>query len=97
MDSPAPTICAQGHIQVARPALIGYRIDVLYRMLRWRELARATSFDDDGIEYQFFGTATEITKQIGNAVPLRTVTAHVRALMDDQAGNPSPSTSRKPH
>src|SRR3546814_14563126 len=23
IDSPAPTICAQGHIQVARPALIG--------------------------------------------------------------------------
>lgn len=73
----------RGEFALARPALAGYRIDVLYRMLRWRELARATSFDDDGIEYQFFGTATEITKQIGNAVPLRTVKAHVRALMED--------------
>src|SRR3546814_9663423 len=40
-DLLATSICAQGHIQVARPALIGYRIDVLYRMLRWRELARS--------------------------------------------------------
>lgn len=80
--APMPTHCATGHIQLATPALIGYRIDVLYRMLRWRELARATSFDDEGVEYQFHGNATEITKQIGNAVPNRTVKAHVRALME---------------
>lgn len=80
--APSPTICAQGHIQLAVPALIGYRIDVLYRMLRWRELARATSFDDEGEVYQFCGNATEIIKQIGNAVPNRTVKAHVRALLE---------------
>ncbi|MGH8446489.1 MAG: DNA cytosine methyltransferase [Solimonas sp.] len=71
----------RGEFALAQPAIDGFRIDVMYRMLRNRELARATSFDDEGIEYQFFGNATEITKQIGNAVPNRTVKAHVRALM----------------
>lgn len=60
-----------------------YRIDVLYRMLHWRELARATSFDDEGEVYDFAGNATEITKQIGNAVPARTAKALTIALLED--------------
>ena len=51
--------------------------------LHWRELARATSFDDEGEVYDFAGNATQITKQIGNAVPNRTAKALVRALMRD--------------
>lgn len=43
-----------------------FRLEVLFRMLHWRELARAQSFPET---YQFHGTATEIVKQIGNAVP----------------------------
>lgn len=82
IDAPLPTVAATGHIQLAEPTIEGFRIDILYRMLHWRELARAMSFDDDGVEYQFVGNATEITKQIGNAVPGRTSKALVRALME---------------
>eukprot|EP00456_Euglypha_rotunda_P003532 TRINITY_DN106130_c0_g1_i2.p3 TRINITY_DN106130_c0_g1~~TRINITY_DN106130_c0_g1_i2.p3 ORF type:complete len:103 (+),score=18.68 TRINITY_DN106130_c0_g1_i2:101-409(+) len=71
----------RGEFALAQPGIDGFRIDVLYRMLRWRELARATSFDDEDEIYQFSGTATDITKQIGNAVPIRTVKAHVLSLL----------------
>lgn len=43
-------------------------IDITLRMLEWMELARATSLE----EYRFCGTKSDITKQIGNAVPRRT-------------------------
>lgn len=82
VDDPVPTITAQGHIQLAQPAADGYRIDILYRMLHWRELAGAMSFDDEGEVYDFAGTGTDITKQIGNAVPGRTAKALVRALVE---------------
>jgi DNA (cytosine-5)-methyltransferase 1 len=83
VHAPLPTVAATGHIQLAEPVIEGYRIDILYRMLSWRELARAMSFDDEGEVYEFAGNATEITKQIGNAVPGRTSKALVRALMED--------------
>jgi DNA (cytosine-5)-methyltransferase 1 len=41
------------------------RLEILFRMLRWRELARAQSFPDS---YVFHGTDTQKIKQIGNAV-----------------------------
>lgn len=75
VDEPLPTITTahRGEQALAVPALAeGYYIDILYRMLHWSELARATSFEDEGKPYSFTGTATEITKQIGNAVPIRT-------------------------
>lgn len=82
IHAPTPTITATGHIQLAQPALIGFRIDVLYRMLLNHELARATSFHDEGEIYDFAGTAAQITNQIGNAVPGRTAKALVRALLE---------------
>lgn len=42
-----------------------FRLEVRFRMLQWRELARAQSFPDD---YKFVGTNTQIIKQLGNAV-----------------------------
>lgn len=42
-------------------------MDIRFRMLKPRELARAHSLDD----YQFTGTRDEIVKQIGNSVPRR--------------------------
>lgn len=81
INAPVPTIAAGGHIQLAQPEATECRIDILYRMLTPRELARAMSFDVDGSEYPFAGNATEITKQIGNAVPCRTAEALVKALL----------------
>lgn len=83
VEAPLPTITASGHIQLAQPVAIGYRLDILYRMLNYRELARGMSLDDEGSVYDFAGTSTEITKQIGNAVPCRLAKALVRALMED--------------
>jgi DNA (cytosine-5)-methyltransferase 1 len=83
IHDPLPTVTATGHIQLATPAANGYRIDILYRMLHWRELAGAMSFHDQGETYAFSGNNTEITKQIGNAVPCRTAGALFRALMED--------------
>jgi DNA (cytosine-5)-methyltransferase 1 len=83
LDDPLPTVTASGHIQLAQPQVTGLRIDILYRMLNYRELARAMSFDDGDEVYDFAGTSTEITKQIGNAVPCRTAAALFRALMED--------------
>jgi DNA (cytosine-5)-methyltransferase 1 len=70
------TTAKGGEMTLAMPALAeGYYIDILYRMLHWSELARAHSFEDEDRPYHFTGTTTEITKQIGNAVPVRTGTA----------------------
>lgn len=77
------TTAKGGEMTLAQPALAdGYYIDILYRMLHWSELARATSFEDQGRAYHFTGTATEITKQIGNAVPIRTGTALCRNALE---------------
>lgn len=88
VSEPVPSVTTKSRFGLAEPAALAgdpVRIDVNYRMLHWRELARATSFDDEGHVYDFAGTATEITKQIGNAVPNRTAKALVRSLMTDAA------------
>lgn len=81
---PLPTITTanRGELTVSQPVVDGYFIDILYRMLHWTELARATSFEDQGRFYEFTGNATEITKQIGNAVPIRTGSALCAALLE---------------
>lgn len=78
---PMPTLTGTNEVSYAAAVATECRIDILYRMLTPRELARAMSFDVDGAEYPFAGNATEITKQIGNAVPCRTAEALVRALL----------------
>ena len=90
MEEPLPTITGAnrgelGLAQAAAELADQVVIDINYRMLHWRELARATSFDDEGEVYDFAGNATEITKQIGNAVPNRTAKALVMGLMRDAA------------
>lgn len=60
-----------------------YILDIKYRMLQNRELARATGFDDQEFHYHFAGNKTQITKQIGNAVPVNMAAALVRAALSD--------------
>lgn len=82
---PVPSVTTKARFGLASPAVDDadpVSIDVLYRMLFWRELSRASSFDDEGEIYDFAGNATEITKQIGNAVPNRTAKALSRALLE---------------
>ena len=79
IESPAPTIAAQGYVPLVDASDDD---DILYRMLQPPELARATSFPDD---YQFAGNKTEVTRQIGNAVPIKMARALVRAALWDLA------------
>lgn len=92
LEMPMPTIPAQGSVRMAEAGLTPDvttggepQYDILFRMLHWRELARAMSFSDADSEYEFAGTKTEITKQIGNAVPVRTARALVGAALWDMA------------
>lgn len=86
LEMPMPTIPAQGGVRLAEAvAEAGVQYDILFRMLHWRELARAMSFSDADQDYEFAGNKTEITKQIGNAVPVRTARALVRAALWDMA------------
>lgn len=88
LDLPMPTITAQGSQRMAQGIEVdGQHYDILFRMLHWRELARAMSFADAESDYEFAGTKTEITKQIGNAVPVRTARALVAAALHDMAGS----------
>jgi DNA (cytosine-5)-methyltransferase 1 len=83
VDEPTPTICATGRIQVAvaEPVTNGRTYDIRFRMLEPKELARAIGFSDEYAAYEFAGNKTEITKQIGNAVPVNLAAALVGALM----------------
>lgn len=83
LEMPMPTIPARGGS--TRLAQAGEEYDILFRMLHWRELARATSFSDEDQEYEFTGNTTEIVKQIGNAVPIKTARALVAASFHDLA------------
>jgi len=83
VDEPTPTICATGRIQlaVADPVTTGRTYDIRFRMLEPKELARAMGFSDAETAYEFAGNKTEITKQIGNAVPVNLDAELVGALM----------------
>lgn len=63
-----------------------WRLDILFRMLKNHELAAAMGFDTDDVRYEFAGNASEITRQIGNAVPVNTAAALVGALMGGSDG-----------
>lgn len=89
LELPMPTIPAQGSVRLAEATAEDgagtIQYDILFRMLHWQELARAMSFSDQEQAYEFAGTKTEITKQIGNAVPVRTARALVAAALWDMA------------
>lgn len=53
-------------------------LEILLRMLNWRELAAAQGFPS---HYQFKGTSTQIVKMVGNAVPKNMAKALGRAAL----------------
>jgi len=74
MDQPIDTVTTDDRFGLVRPMVVDiggqrYLIDILFRMLTPKELAAAHSFPND---YRFAGTNSDIVKQIGNSVPVRT-------------------------
>lgn len=55
-----------------------YRLDIRFRMLQPRELARAQGFPDN---YVFTGNREAVVKQIGNAVPPHTAKALIAQVL----------------
>jgi DNA (cytosine-5)-methyltransferase 1 len=83
VDGPVPAICASGRIQLACGLVAGEDFDVRFRMLDpRRELARAMSFSSEDVDYEFVGNKTQVTKMIGNAVPVEMACALVGALFE---------------
>ncbi len=58
-----------------------YYLDLRFRMLENLELARAMGFSDNESTYEFVGNKSEITKQIGNAVPVHLAKALVKEIL----------------
>jgi DNA (cytosine-5)-methyltransferase 1 len=82
VDYPAPTVAATRHVDLVE-GVEGY--DILFRMLEPHELAAAMGFNSGERDYEFAGTKTDQTKQIGNAVSVAKMKACVGALLADAA------------
>jgi DNA (cytosine-5)-methyltransferase 1 len=80
IDAPLPVIDTSNRYGIVKPFItaIGQSIDIRFRMLQPHELAAAQSLPGN---YQFCGNKTEITKQIGNAVPVKTAKALSKAAI----------------
>ena len=65
-----------------------YLLDIRFRMLQNPELARAMGFKDEETSYEFVGNIGEVTKQIGNAVPVHLAAALVKAALDPSNEEP---------
>ena len=61
-----------------------YLLDIRFRMLQNPELSRAMGFEDDETSYEFIGNVAEVTKQIGNAVPVHLAAALVKAALGQE-------------
>lgn len=82
VDEPLDTVTCKDRFGLVQPRLWiegeEYLLDIHFRMLQPDELSRAQGFPDD---YRFTGTKTEVTKQIGNAVPCGLARALVGAVI----------------
>jgi DNA (cytosine-5)-methyltransferase 1 len=82
VDEPLDTVTCKDRFGLVQPCLMidgeKYLLDVHFRMLQPDELSKAQGFPEN---YQFTGTKTEITKQIGNAVPCGLARALVSAVI----------------
>lgn len=79
VDKPIPTVAGAGAIALVQPKINGQVLDIHFRMLKPKELARAMSFDDS---YQFAGNREAQVKQIGNAVPVMLAKALCKELLN---------------
>lgn len=78
LESPLPTLCAKGRVQVVFTA--GTKIDIRFRLAQPDELAAAMSFPEG---YVLLGTKEDATRQIGNAVAVKVMRALVASSLWD--------------
>jgi DNA (cytosine-5)-methyltransferase 1 len=85
VTEPLDTVTTKPRFGLCRPVVQiegeKYSIDILFRMLKPRELARAQGFPDT---YEFSGNTSEVVKQIGNAVPRRLAKALIRSALTQE-------------
>jgi DNA (cytosine-5)-methyltransferase 1 len=72
-----PTVIAKDRFALVEPTKGRSGMDIRFRMLQPHELAAAMGFTD----YEFAGNKTEKVRQIGNAVPVNTAKALVKAIL----------------
>jgi DNA (cytosine-5)-methyltransferase 1 len=77
-DEPVPTVTTKDRFAVVEARQEKYMLDIRFRMLQPRELARAQGFPDS---YEFTGNREAVVKQIGNAVPPPMAAALVGAVI----------------
>jgi DNA (cytosine-5)-methyltransferase 1 len=78
IDEPLKALTTRNSYALVIPQL-GIALDILFRMLQPHELAAAMSFPKS---YSFAGNRAEQVKQIGNAVPVKTAKAELKALLE---------------
>lgn len=78
LKGPLPTVTTKSRFGLCAPELYPWGIDIRYRMLEPPELAAAMGFPED---YVFTGTKTNVTAQIGNAVPVHLAKALCERLL----------------
>ena len=78
LDKPTPTITGANRGELALVTPDGIAMDIFFRMLQPRELARAQGFPDN---YEFVGNKGQVVKQIGNAVPVNTAAALCESIL----------------
>ncbi len=83
VDSPVPTVTTRDRFALVTPD--GHALDIFFRMLTPRELARAQGFPDD---FDFVGNKAETVRQIGNAVPVGTAEHLCYAVLQRSNGHP---------
>lgn len=74
VGEPLPTATTKDRFGLCEPV----RFDIRFRMLQPHELAAAMSFPAD---YKFAGNKSDVVRQIGNAVPVRTAKALCKAAL----------------
>jgi DNA (cytosine-5)-methyltransferase 1 len=82
LEDPLDTVTTKDRFGLVLPKVVWngqeYWLDIHLRMLQPDELSAATGFPT---EYRYAGTKTEVTKQIGNAVPPVLANALARAAL----------------
>jgi DNA (cytosine-5)-methyltransferase 1 len=82
IEEPIPTIPTHDRFALIQPGFMidgrEYRLEILYRMLKPRELASAMGFPS---QYQFIGTQQDQVKQIGNAVAVNMARSLISSLI----------------